>query len=523
MGALRRVTDFWGGLAGPSRRLLIGAVVIFIVGLFLLMRLSGSTDYRALVTGASAQDASAITKQLDSAGIPYRTRDGGATVQVPAGQLDQARLDLASSDLLGGGGGQVDFSIFDKQGFGATDFTQRINLVRAMQGELARTIGKLDQVQWARVSIAMPTERLFTSDQKPVTAAVLISLRPGATLDPEQVSGVTRLVSMAVPGLDAKNVTVTDTKGNILSGSDGDPTGTTGATTRLALQGEYERRTQAKLDGMLAGILGPGMAVTQVDATLDLDRRTSESETYDPRSRVVLSEDSSSENLRSSGGGSGSAAGATANTPGNTFPTTTSGRGSTNYRKGSRQVQNGVDRTRTSTEAVPGTITRQSISVQISDKVPAATVTQIQDAVQAAVGYDAKRDTISVQRVTFAAGALAPQQANAPAAGSDSPDGGGAAFAPMDIAKTAAAVAGFLLILFFARRSLGRRQSELEKALPELLQRGPVPVAALTAGTSDAPQLEGQTKSPIERQMEDLALRKPDDMAKLVRAWLVQR
>ncbi|HWH15703.1 MAG TPA: flagellar basal-body MS-ring/collar protein FliF, partial [Miltoncostaeaceae bacterium] len=407
MGALRKVTDFWGSLAGPSRRLLIGAVVIFAVGLFLLMRLSGSTDYATLVSGASTQDAAAITRQLEGAGIPFRTRDGGATVEVPSGQLDQARLDLASSSLLEGGGSTVGFDIFDKQGFGATDFTQRVNLVRAMQGELSRTIGRLEQVESARVSIAMPQDRLFTEDQKPITASVLLSLRPGATLEPQQVSGVSRLVAMAVPGLEAKNITITDTQGNILDGADGDPTGASGANTRMEIEAAYEQRTQAKLNAMLAGILGPGKAVTQVDAVLNLDRSSTESESYDPDSAVVLDEQSSTENLRSRGGGSGAAAGATANTPGNTFPATGGGNGSTDYRKGTQSRRNGVNRTRTSTEAVPGTITKQSVAVQISDEVPDATVAQIQEAVQAAVGYEAERDTISVQRVAFADDALA--------------------------------------------------------------------------------------------------------------------
>lgn len=521
MGHLRKVTDFWGALAGPSRRLIIGAVVIFVVGLFLLMRLSGSTDYATLASGASAQDAAAITKELQAAGIPYRTQDGGATVQVPSGRLDQARLDLASSNLLEGGGGTVGWDIFDRQGFGATDFTQRINLVRAMEGELSRTIAKLEQVQTATVRIAMPQQRLFTSDAKPTTASVLLALRPGATLEPQQVTGVTRLVAMAVPGLDAKNVTVTDTQGNILQGSDGDGGAATAANTRMAIEASYERSTQSRLDAMLAGILGPGKAVTQVDAVLNLDRTTSEAESFDPESAVVLNEDSTRENLRSQGGGSGAAAGATANTPGNTFPATTGGNGTTNYTKNSEKRQNGVNRTRTSTERVPGTIESQSISVQISDEVPAATVGQIQDAVEKAVGFEQERDQISVQRVTFAEGALAPQQAAAADAAAEE-SGPAPALNIMNIAKTAGAAVGVLLILLMARRALRRRQSELERALPELLQRGPVPVAALTSG-SDQPRLEGQTKSPVERQMEDLALRKPDDMAKLVRAWLVQR
>lgn len=520
MGGLRKITDFWSGLAGPARRLIIGAAAIFVVGLFLLMRLSGQTSYATLVAGASSQDASAITKQLSSAGIPYRLTDGGSAVQVPEGQLAQARLDLASSHLLEGGGGSVGLEIFDTQKLGATDFTQRVNLLRAQQGELERTIQKLDPVETATVNIAMPQERLFTQDASKVTASVVVGLVPGATLNPDQVAGVTRLVAMAVPGLDPKNVTVTDTSGNILEGSDGG-SGAGAANTRMAIENAYSQQQQARLTALVAGILGPGQAVINYRAQLNLDSSTMEKETFDPTKVVILDTDKSTEKLRSTGGGSGAAAGASANTPGNTFPTTSSGSGNTNYDKTSTKQTNGVDRTRTSTTTVPGTVASQQISVQISDKVPAAQVTKLQNAIQSAVGYNAQRgDTISVQGVTFGQNALATQQAGAAAQAAKS--GGGSPLNIMSIVKGVGAAIGALLVLLMARKSLKRRQSELEKALPELLSRGPVSVASLTEGAGP-PRLEGQTKTPVEQQMEDLALRKPDDMAKLVRAWLVQR
>ena len=146
MGALGNVTGFWEGLTGPSRRLLIGAVVIFIVGIFLLMRFSGSDSYVTLATSTSAADASPITKQLDSLAIRYQLTDGGSTVQVPAADVDQARIDLAGSGVLEGGA-VVGNEIFDKSNLGATDFTNRVNLVRAREGELSRAIGRLDPIQ----------------------------------------------------------------------------------------------------------------------------------------------------------------------------------------------------------------------------------------------------------------------------------------------------------------------------------------------------------------------------------------
>ena len=527
MGGLSRITGFWEGLTGPSRRLLVGAVLIFIVGIFLLMKFSGQTSYANLATSASADDAAAITKQLDSMGVRYKLTDGGSTIQVPASDLDQARLDLASSNLLDGGG-TVGFEIFDKSNLGATDFTNRINLIRATEGELTRTISRLDPVQSATVKIAMPEEQLFTDNQQPTTAAVVVATKAGQSLDPGQVKGITKLVSMAVPGLKVGDVTVTDSQGNILDGADAAASGAGAATERLKLQSAYAQNVQSQIDAMLAAVLGPGMAVTKVSAVLDLDKTTTDSETYNKESAVPLESTTSKETLKSAGGAAGSVAGASANTPAtSTFPTTTSGSGDTNYNKSSEATKNGVDRVRQQVEKAPGTVTSQAISVQVSDKVPAATVASIQDTVKAAVGFQAGRDQISVQAVPFAADGTAVTAAAAAAKGATATAGSGGGMDIMGIAKTAIAAIGVLLLALFARKSLRRRQTDLEKALPELLKRGPVSVSELHPGVmSNSPvaaiqQLEGQRKSTIEAQMEDLALRKPEDVAQLLRGWLL--
>jgi flagellar M-ring protein FliF len=163
----------------------------------------------------------------------------------------------------------------------------------------------------------------------------------------------------------------------------------------------------------------------------------------------------------------------------------------------------------------------------VSDDVPAATVASLEDTVKAAVGVEDARDTVSVQAVPFAADGTAVTEAAAAKKAAVSGGAAGSGGGPdlMGLAKTGAAGVGLLLLILLARRSLRRRQSDLEKALPELLKRGPVPVSELPPGGATAPlrQLEGQKKTPIEAQMEDLALRKPDDVAQLLRGWLLER
>ncbi|MCU0306371.1 MAG: flagellar M-ring protein FliF [Thermoleophilia bacterium] len=523
MGGLSRVGGFWNGLGGPSRRLLIAGVLIAGVGLFLLFRLSGSAAWANLASGMTPEDAAAVTQKLQSLGVKYQLTEGGGTVQVPADKVDQARLDLAQSNLLGGGGG-VGFEIFDRQSLGATDFTQKVNLVRAMEGELARTIARVEPVEAATVNIAMPQERLFTSEQQPVTASVLLNLRTGATLDAGQVKGVTNLVAMSVPGLKPANITITDEKGNILSGTGAD-TAVAGANSRMAIEASYERTVQSRLDAMLATIVGPGLAVAQVDADLDLNRVQRDSETYNPRSVTPLQREESNEQMQSQGGAAAGTAGATANTPG-AYPAAAGSQGDTRYKKTTTNVRNGVDRVRETITEAPGTVTRQSISVQVSDKVDAAMIPKIQNAVQAAVGFNPQRDEISVQSMTFAqtdpsaapagAGASATKAGEAPAAGMD----------VIGMAKTGGVILGVLLMLFLVSRSLKRRQRGIEGRLPELLAHGPVPVAELGAATAGTPEerrrLEIERKSSLQEQMEDLATNRPEDVAQLLRGWLVE-
>lgn len=525
--AVSRITGFWGGLTTPSKRLIIGAVVIFVIGIALLMRFTGQTTYATLASSVEPRDASAITTELDSLGVPYRLAAGGSTIEVPASQLDETRVGLASSNVLEGS--NVGFEIFDKSNLGATDFTNRVNLVRAMEGELSRTIGRLDPVQTATVKIAMPEEELFTSEQDPTTAAVVLTMRTGAELEPGQVQGISRLVSNAVPGLKTDAITVTDSQGNILEAADQEASGTSAAAKRLALEQQYEQGLQSRLDGMIAAVLGPGKAVTQVDAQLDLDKVTTDEETYDPESSTPLQSETSNETLASEGGGAGAAAGAATNTPGGaTYPAAAAGgTGNTDYSKRTRNQTNGVDRTRSQIERAQGAVTRQSIAVQVSDEVPPAVVENLEETVSAAAGFQQGRDQISVVTVPFAADGTA-KLAAAGATAAAPPADDGVGMSRSDMVKTGAAAAGVLLLALLSWRSLRRRQGALEGALPELLKGGPVPVAELEAPPVVAPtepmrRLEGQSKNGMESQMEDLALRRPEDVAQLIRGWLVEK
>ena len=190
-----------------------------------------------------------------------------------------------------------------------------MNLVRATEGELSRTIGRLDPVSSATVKIAMPQEQLFTDQQDPTTASVALQMKPGMTLDSGQVKGITKLVSGAVPGLKAAGITITDSQGNILNA--GRHRGVR-LDRRVAAHGAGVALRDGPPDPPrrdARGHLGPGKAVTQVNAVLDLDKVTTDSETFDKASSTPLEQETSKETLKNGTGADGSVAGASANTP----------------------------------------------------------------------------------------------------------------------------------------------------------------------------------------------------------------
>ncbi|MFN8109644.1 MAG: flagellar basal-body MS-ring/collar protein FliF [Thermoleophilia bacterium] len=521
MGGLSNITNFWSGLTGPARRLIIGSIATFAVGIYLLMQISGAASYSTLAIADTPADAATITKELSSKGITYRLRDGGTTIQVPSGNLDTARLDLASSGLLSGSASSgPGFELFDKQGWGATDFTQRVNLMRARQGDLSRTLAQINGVRTADVKLAMPTAQTFGSDTTPTKASVMLSLYPGASLAATQVQGITQLVASAVPNLDPKNVVVSDTTGNVLNGP-----GTGGANARMAAEQAYETAQESKLQAMLDTVVGPGSSVAIVNAPLNLDSISSTSEKYDKKQVVPLEGTKTHEHVTQKGAGStsGGTVGVTPNTPATS--TTTGTGGNTTYDNTTNTAKNGVDRTVTKTDFAPGAVdpAKETVSIQVDNTVWKGDTNALTTQVAAAMGVPKQNVKIATVPFSASAQAVAKQLATgATAKGGGSSSGGGINI--MSLAKWAIAGIGLLFILMRARKALGSRQSELEKALPELLARGPVSVGEITAtGAAMPKRLEGETKSQVEQQMEDLALRKPDDMAKLMRSWLIER
>jgi flagellar M-ring protein FliF len=262
------------------------AVTLALVGFFAFVMLRMSQPAMGvLFADLSSQDVGAITKDLDARGIKYELRGDGQTILAPRADVPKLRLELAGKGIPSGGG--VGYEIFDKgDAFSSTSFVQNINHLRALEGELSRTIRSISRVQAARVHLVIPERRLFERDREPPRASIALKL--AGDLDNAQVRAIRHLVSSAVDGLKPERVSIVDERGRLLADGAQGEQGMVGVALDER-QGTIERRIKSQVDDIVASIVGPGRARVQVSATLDSNRIESRSETFDPESKVIRS------------------------------------------------------------------------------------------------------------------------------------------------------------------------------------------------------------------------------------------
>lgn len=278
---------------GPARLGAMGVVTLALVGFFafVIMRVS-QPAMGILYTDLSLQDASTIIRDLETRGVRYETRADGQTVLVPRSELARIRMDMASKGMPSGGG--TGYEIFDKgDAFSSTSFVQGINHLRALEGELSRTIKTIGRVQTARVHLVIPERRLFERDREAARASIVLKLR--GELEAGQVRAIRQLVASAVEGLKPERISVVDEHGRLLA--DGAQAETAaGGIAADEKQAGFERRIRTQVEEIVAGVVGPGRARVQVAAELDFNRVESRSESFDPESRVVRSTQTRAEN-----------------------------------------------------------------------------------------------------------------------------------------------------------------------------------------------------------------------------------
>lgn len=473
---------------------MIGALsVIALVMVFWFYGWVTKPSYRVLASGQPAEATTQIVRQLDKDGVAYKLTNGGTTVMVKESDFDKAKLGVSN---VSGSATIAGLELFDKQGFTTSEFQQRVDYQRALQGELTRAILKFNGITSATVQLAIPTDRVFAKDAKPVRASVLVG--SSSSLSSSAITSIVELVSAAVPGLDAQNVTLTDTRGQILSSSTASPSG---EDKRTELTSRFELTLASKAESMLAQVYGVGRISVRVAADLDFATKSTDTTTYDPTAALPVRKTTSVEVFKGSGTPPNASAGVQGSTGGSTDST------SNEYRKDDVSEETVVSSTTEHTTTSPGAVKALSAAAIVDDSLePAPDPAKIKSLISAAIGAKDGRDNIVVQSVTFDK-AVKADLAAAAAVTAPAPPSPLLTYIRMGVGALV-----LILVLLFLRKSL---KTTIE------------PVAVPSVGPLD---LRANDNSVFDRDLErglpsELRLldAEPDALANTLRAWVADR
>jgi len=387
----RRMSGAASGFSLAQRTLAIIGVAALVLGAVALASWLSKPSMAPLFSGLAPADASAVVEQLRSAGIPYELAGSGSSVLVPEAQVYEQRIALAAAGLPGES--STGYALLDQMGVTASDFQQSVTYQRALEGELAATVGAMKGVDTASVRLALPGESVFTEQRLSPTASVFIATTPNAQLGTEQVSAIVNLVSASVEGLAANDVAVVDAVGTVLSAVGTGPTGMGGGAS-----GDHAERVQSEVLAMVERVVGPGNASVVVSADVVSQTVERTSETFEAAEGVEpLSESTTSEEYS---GGAGGAAGVLG--PDNIAVPGDAGEPGA-YAAETTDRMNANNRTVEVTSIPAGDIGRQTVSVAIDREAAAGTNARaIEDLVISAAGLDVEAgDAVTVELVDF--------------------------------------------------------------------------------------------------------------------------
>lgn len=398
---------------GPMRLAAMALVAFSLLGFFgfIMTRISAS-PMALLYSDLDPQDAGAISQKLEGLKIPYEAAASGGMIRVPSEQVGKLRMMMAAEGLPKGG--SIGYEIFDqKESFGTTSFVQNINHLRALEGELARTISTMNSITSARVHLVLPQRELFSNSSQTATASVFVKSRGGVTLTREQIASIQHLIAAAVPQLQPGQISIVDDRGNLLARPNSGEAGASG--NRDDMRFTFEQTQARKIEDLLAQTLGFGKVRAQVSADLDFDRVTTSSEIYDPDSAVVRSTQSTSEKSSNAEGAASEGASIANNLP----STPAVGGGTSNNSDRTEETVNyEINKTIRSQVRESGQVKRLSVAVVVDDKSTtdaegkvtyeprsAEEMDRIRALVRSAVNLDTTRgDTIEVANMRFAGG-----------------------------------------------------------------------------------------------------------------------
>ena len=416
---------------------LLAIIGLTVGGLIYLIQWSGLPTFERLYTGLSMDDAGLIVAQLKSQKVPYRITGGGACIEVPAEKVYELRMVMASEGLPQGSG--IGFEVFDNAKLGMTEFMQNVNYQRALQGELARTINQIDEIESARIHIVMPTQTLFIEDATPASASVVLKLKPGKQLGPSQIQGIVHLVSSSISGLEPENVTVVDNRGKLLAGKGESTSAAALSTDQFMYQRKMEGTLENRIKTMLEEVLGPDKAIVRVSCDLDFMRHEQTEEMFLPENQVVRSEQIHDEATTDSSPTAMGVPGVSANIRPNSVGIDNtqqgqSGNGDATLFRKQDQTKNYEIGKVVSRKVMPsGTVRRISVAVIVDGNYQnvskrkgkedwqytartAEEMTQFEKIVKSAINFDAQRgDTVEIENIPFETAKLDSTEADVPA------------------------------------------------------------------------------------------------------------
>lgn len=532
---------------GPARLAIMGSVLLGLMVFFVFVSLRVSTtEMNLLYSDLSTMDSSAMAAKLEETQIPYEISQDGTRISVPDTEVGRARMLLAQAGLPNGG--SMGYEIFDKQsGFGTTNAVQNINAVRALEGELARTISALEPVRSARVHLVLPQRELFARQARPASASVAIGLRPGKRLESEQISAIQSLIAGAVPELKMEEVSIIDQNGTLLArGGDSSTDKATMKAEELRLK--QEQRLIQTIEDLVGRTVGYGKVRASVTAQLNFDRTTTEEELYNPEQQVARSTQTTEENTMEREANEESVTvennlpGVGANALGDQAPSATSNRIEevTNFEIG-RTVRNtvreGGDVQRLSVAVlIDGTYTTAEDGTRTYQPRTDAELDKIAALVRSAVGFDAQRgDTLEVVNMQFAEVDVS----------SDLPDNTLFGFDKnklLDVAEIVTVAIMIILVILLVLQPMVGRLLAAENGTGldddeenELL--GSRPMAPALEGPSqefepanldedtnmiDVQKVEGKVKASAVKKVEDIVDAYPTETVSVIRSWMSQ-
>jgi flagellar M-ring protein FliF len=412
---LPKLKETWARMPMSGRVFCVAALVGMLGLVGALVYYGSQPTYGVLFTDLKPTDAQTIAEKLKTQNVPYTLTAGGTTISVPQEKVPELRIQMASEGAISGG--HVGFDLFDKTSFGATDFAQQVNYRRAIEGELAKTLEAMDEVETARVHITPKRESVFTEKEEGAKASVVVKVRQNKELSAERSNAIVSLVASSIEGLEPTGVSLMDTSGRLLVAAGQNRPGNladSGAfQSQLESKRKFEAEQAARLIALIEPVVGPNRVRADVAADIDFSQFEQSEEKFDPKSQVVRSQQVGQEIRNNPAPQVNAPVGARSNNPA-TMPTplqpTTAAAGVTADQRNTSTVNYEIDKTVRKTVSGGGRVNKLNVSVVVDHKVvegvevarTAEEITQIQNLVAAAVGVDAARgDTVVVQTMAF--------------------------------------------------------------------------------------------------------------------------